>query len=257
MNQLNELQMERLTSPQIKKLIDQGVKTAIVPTGAIEQHGPHLPLLMDSAHATYQGIEVAKLMGNVLVAPTIRIGFSEHHMKFSGTISYRRSTFKSICEDYCISLAQHGFNTICLFSCHGGNFPILKELESELNSLVGAKCQVIVFSEINSMYDSWRAVAEEWGGLGDRVGGHACIAETSITLAIHPDLVNLDKAESGYSGDIFKPGAYEKVLNEGLHEKASNGVIGDPTGSNTELGELCINAYTKELFKYFRTRISR
>lgn len=168
----DELQMERLTSPQIGELINNGMKTAIIPTGAIEQHGPHLPLLVDAAHATWQGIEVAKRIGKALVAPTVRVGSSEHHIKFPGTISLSRSTYESICEDYCVSLEQHGFDKIYLFSCHGGNFRILEDIEERLNSLVSPQTQVITFSDFELFIKTWRETAEDWSGIGNRVGGH-------------------------------------------------------------------------------------
>ncbi|SFD88416.1 creatinine amidohydrolase [Lentibacillus persicus] len=255
MNYANEIQLERLTSPKIKELIDGGMKTAIVPTAAIEQHGPHLPLLVDAAHATWQGTEVAKRMGNALVAPTIRVGSSEHHTEFPGTISLRKSTFESICEDYCISLKQHGFDTICLFSCHGGNFSILGDMEHRLNSLVGQGTNVITFSDLSRLIKTWRETAEKWSGLGDRAGGHAGIAETSFTLSLHPELVHRDEIEPGYSGDILQHETQTTLFEGGIHNLASNGIIGDPTGANAELGELCLKAYAKVLVQYFRSRM--
>lgn len=255
MNHADEIQLERLASPKIKELIDGGMKTAIVPAGAIEQHGAHLPLLVDAAHATWQGAEVAKRMGNALVAPTIRVGSSEHHTKFPGTVSLRKSTFESICEDYCISLKQHGFDTICFFSCHGGNFRILGDMETRLNSLVDQGTKVITFSDLNLLIQTWRETAEIWSGFGDRAGGHAGIAETSFTLSLHPELVHQDEIEPGYSGDILHHETQKTLFDGGIHNLAYNGIIGDPTGANEELGELCLKAYAKVLVQYFRSRM--
>lgn len=211
---------------------------------------------MDAAHATRLGVEVAKRLGDALVAPTIRVGCSDHHIKFPGTVTLRRPTFEAVCEDYCISLAQHGFTSICFYSCHGGNFRVLKELEPRLNSLVGPDCRVIAFSDLKLLVDTWREVADEWGGLGDRVGGHADIAEASITLAIHPELVHVGAAEPGYLGDIFDQQVLDTLLDEGFDKLTPNGIIGDPRGMDAELGERCIQAESKMLERYFRARIS-
>ena len=69
--------------------------------------------------------------------PTIRVGCSEHHMSFSGTISLREVTFRAVCRDYCVSLSRHGFTRICMLPSHGGNFKPLENMLEELNSAVG------------------------------------------------------------------------------------------------------------------------
>ncbi len=69
----DELFLERMTSPDIAAALAAGKTTIIVPAGAVEQHGPHLPLLVDAEYGTRLGMEVAQRLGNALVAPTIRI----------------------------------------------------------------------------------------------------------------------------------------------------------------------------------------
>src|ERR1700749_812014 len=86
-----------------------GFDAVLVPCGAVEQHGPHLPLCMDADHAEALSVEVASRRGRTLIAPTIKVGCSSHHMAFSGTFSLRPETFEAICTDYCTSLARHGF----------------------------------------------------------------------------------------------------------------------------------------------------
>ena len=98
----DELFLERLTSPDIAAALTAGKTTIIVPAGAVEQHGPHLPLLVDAEHGTRLGLEVAQRLGNALVAPTIRIGCSERHMVFPGTISLKPETLKAELHDYCV-----------------------------------------------------------------------------------------------------------------------------------------------------------
>src|ERR1041385_9237549 len=106
---LPHIALEHMTSPEVRAALDAGYTTAIFAAGAVEQHGPHLPLFMDAEHGSKLAEEVARSLGNALVAPTIRVGCSEHHMRFAGSLTLRIKTFEAICLDYCTSLARHGF----------------------------------------------------------------------------------------------------------------------------------------------------
>ena len=110
----NELFLERMRSPEIGTAIESAVTTILVSCVPVEQHGPHLPLLVDVEHGTCLGAKVAKRLGNTFVAPTIRVGCSEHHMSFPGTISLQKDTFHPVFRDYCASLSHHGFRKICM-----------------------------------------------------------------------------------------------------------------------------------------------
>src|SRR5688500_6258442 len=90
-----EVRLERMTWPEIGDAIAGGMRTVIIPSGAVEQHGPHLPLMTDSASASAVGLNLARRLGDALVAPTIWMGCSDHHMGFPGTITLRRETFEA------------------------------------------------------------------------------------------------------------------------------------------------------------------
>ena len=111
--------LEKMTFGEIQTAIAEGRHDVVVPCGAVEQHGRHLPLDVDAVHADRLALEVAERLGTALVAPTIRVGVSPHHMAFPGTISLRPETFEAVYSDYCRSLAAHGFRTILCFSGHG------------------------------------------------------------------------------------------------------------------------------------------
>ena len=119
---MKTIRLEDMNWPDIKKAIANGYKTVVVGIGATEQHGPHLPLKTDAVIGEMLAYEVAKGLGNALQAPTIRVGCSEHHLSFPGTISLHASTLKSIIIDYVESLKRHGFETVVLLPSHGGNF---------------------------------------------------------------------------------------------------------------------------------------
>jgi creatinine amidohydrolase len=245
------LQLELLTWREIKAAIAAGYTTVILPCGAIEQHGPHLPLFVDAEHAERLAVEVASRLGRTLVAPTIRIGYSPHHLAFAGTLSLSRSTFAAVYRDCCVSLARHGFRKILCFSAHGGNFAPLREMQPDLARAVAPDCRVEVFSDFDRFLETWRDVVEKRTGKGSFVGGHSDIAETSVLAAMHPDLVRWDRLEPGLTGGL-NSSVVQDALARGFDAVTPNGVLGDPTGANADLGRECIAAMADMLADYFR-----
>ena len=245
------LYLERLSSPQVKEALDAGKTTIVVPCGAVEQHGPHLPLFVDAEHGTRLGGEVARRLGNALVAPTIRIGCSQHHMSFPGTISVETTTFHAVCRDYCVSLAQHGFSKICMLPTHGGNFRPLSDMLIELNESVPSQTVVLAYTDLMGMLAVWRMAVEQESGLGDRVGGHADIAESSIMMLLHPDLVQEDEAVEGYVSGVDEA-VVERIIRDGFHTVTPTGVLGDARGMTEQIGERCIAAVADVVAEFFR-----
>lgn len=240
---LEEIRMERMTSPEIGRAITDGYTTVVVAAGAIEQHGPHLPLFMDAEHGDRLAHEIARRLGNALVAPTIRVGCSSHHMAFAGTVSLEKETFLGICRDYCSSLAHHGFGRICFVPTHGGNFDPLKEGLPAFNDAAGADCSVEAYTDLMEVIAVWRDVAESEAGLRERVGGHADLAETSIMLAMHPELVRQELAEAGHiATDEERAELVERMIRDGFKAVTPNGILGDARGATAEMGEKMVGS---------------
>ena len=212
----------------------------VVAVGAIEQHGPHLPLLVDAARGDRLAREVARLLGDALVAPTIRVGCSEHHMAFPGTLTLRRHTLEAICVDYAVSLARHGFERVCFVPSHGGNFGPLAEMLDDLRAAVAPDCRVDAYTDLVGFMGLWqdalRAVAPD---LEARVGGHADIAETSELLCIRPELVRRELAAVGHV-QTFDQELADRIFREGFRSVTPNGILGDARGATREIGEACI-----------------
>ena len=239
MSQQNLL-LEELTSPEVKQALQDGYATVVVAVGAVEQHGPHLPLLVDAVRGDRLALEVARRLGDALVAPTIRVGCSEHHMAFPGTLSIRQQTLEALCTDYAVSLSRHGFRRVCFVPSHGGNFAPLAEMLNDLRSAVGPDCEVDAYTDLVGFIECWKsAVASEAPELVTRVGGHADIAESSEMLCIRPDLVREDLAEEGYLAD-FDDALSERIFRDGFREVTPNGVLGDAQGMSRKIGERCI-----------------
>ena len=247
-----ELRLERLTWPDVEAALAAGRRTAVLPCGAIEQHGPHLPLRVDAEHAAALGLEVARRLGDALVAPEVRVGCSDHHLDFPGTLSLRRETFEAVHVDLCRSLARHGFTRVCCFSAHGGNFAPLAEMVGRLDEAAGPDCRVVAYTDLLGFLGLWRDVAEESAGLGARVGGHADLAESSITLALAPETVRAERAEPGVDTGL-DPETVRATIRDGFRAVTRNGVLGDPTGMDAALGRRLIERMADLLAEHFRS----
>ncbi len=229
-----------MTWPEVEESIARGFTAVVVAAGAVEQHGPHLPLLVDAVRGDRLALEVARRLGKTLVAPTIRVGCSEHHMGFPGTLSLRGSTFKAICTDYAVSLARHGFRTVHFVPSHGGNFEPLAAMLDDLRDAVAPGCEVRAYTDLHGFVALWKeAVAEVAPDVVDRVGGHADIAESSEMLCIRPELVRDDLAVPGYMAD-FDETVAERIFRDGFRAVTPNGVLGDARGMSRAIGERCI-----------------
>ncbi|MCX6971800.1 MAG: creatininase family protein [Verrucomicrobia bacterium] len=245
------IELARMTSREVRHAITSGYETIVVACGAIEQHGPHLPLFVDSEHGSTLAKEVALRLGSALWAPTIQVGCSAIHMNFPGTISLRESTFTELCLDYCTSLARHGFNTIFLIPSHGGNFGPLHKSLSKLNQAVAPDTKVVAFTDLAAQIAIWRRVIEAGLGLGNRVGGHADIAETSIMLALHPELVRSDLIESGFLGELTQE-RVAVLLQSGIDALSPNGILGNAHGATEAAGRQCIKETVDVLVEYLK-----
>lgn len=236
--------LEHLTWPEVELALTRGMTSVVIPVGAVEQHGPHLPLFVDAERGTALGLRVARHLGDALLAPTIRVGWSEHHMGFAGTISLRKETLEAVIRDYCESLARHGFQDIYLVPSHGGNFQPVADMLPRLQSEVAAvneSCRVAAYTDLLEFVSVWRWVVEEEVGLGRNVGGHADIAESSEMLYLHPELVRMGRVEKGRAG-VLDSELVAKAFEKGLRAITLNGVLGDPTGMDPHLGERLLDA---------------
>ncbi len=245
------MHLERMTSPDIAAAVKAGRTTVVMACGAVEQHGPHLPLFMDAEHGTRLAEAVAERLRNALVAPTIRIGCSDHHMAFAGTLTLREETFAAVVEDCCTSLARHGFRRILIVPTHGGNFAPLRRLLPGLRKRLGDACDVDAYTDLHGVMRVWRDAIEAVApGLGERVGGHADIAETSIMALLHPQLVAADRATAGFSGELTED-VLARMFAHGIGAIAPNGILGDARGFGPALGERCIDALADEMVARF------
>ncbi|MFN8580444.1 MAG: creatininase family protein [Gemmatimonadaceae bacterium] len=243
--------LEHMTSPEAGEAIAAGNTRVLFACGAVEQHGPHLPMFMDAEHGTLLAGLVAQMLGRTLVAPTVRVGCSEHHMAFPGTISIRDSTLEAICTDYCQSLARHGFTNIGIIPSHGGNFGPIREMLPRLQAAIPSSCRVSAYTDVVAMIEMWRAAVADMGADASRVGGHADIAESSIMLTIHPEYVHLDRAEAGFPATNTAE-ILSRIIRDGLQSVTPNGILGDARGLSASIGARCVEVAAESLTAFFR-----
>ena len=160
---------------------------AVLPVGATEQHGPHLPLGTDFLiveHVTRAAAQEARASIDVLVAPTFQIGSSHHHLPFGGTISLSTERYYGALRDMTETLIQSGFRRIFIVNGHGGNHELIQLVIRDL--ALRHACNLAAAS----YWDLAREpLAEHAPDLRQRLPGHAGVFETSLIMALRPELV--------------------------------------------------------------------
>jgi creatinine amidohydrolase len=225
------IELDKLTWPQVKAEIDAGRDTIVVAFGATEQHGLHMPLATDALLGDHLARELAGRL-NAFVGPTVRVGCSEHHVGFAGTMSISESTFAALVADLVRSLLKGGFRRIVLLPTHGGNFAPLAAAVAELPE----RDKVTALTDLGVLFQIAQLGERDFGVPLSEGGLHAGEWETSLLLAIHPELVRMDDGEAGFTGELQQ--ALEGLFTAGgVAALSPNGVIGDPSRASAEHGE--------------------
>ncbi len=222
-----------LTWPDAQKRFRE-VDIALLPVGSIEQHGPHLPLDVDSFDAEYfaQAVGAACRAPHPLVLPLIPYGVAYHHDDFPGTISVGPDTLSAMVREVGMSVARHGITKLIIINGHGGNRPCLRFAAQQINR----DAKIFTCVETGETADADLAEMIETDN-----DVHAGEIETSTTLALRPHLVRMDKAKkfvpkfsSGYL-DFTSKRSVEWFARTSAISKS--GIMGDPTRASIEKGQ--------------------
>ena len=235
---MNTFRMEEMNWVDIKKAINDGFKTVVIGVGSTEQHGPHLPTQTDALIADVIVNLIAQNLKNALQAQTIRVGCSDHHLPFPGTISLRKSTLKALIHDYVESLQKHGFENIIFIPTHGGNFNPIKEVVEELQKK-HPKIKIFGFTDLMGFIEAEEKIAAEFNITKEVAGAHAGEVETSQMLALAENLVKRESFQPGYLG-VLGEEEIEMLFKKGMPSLTEIGVIGDPTKANKKRGKVYI-----------------
>jgi creatinine amidohydrolase len=226
------LELDALSWPQVRTEIDGGRDTIVIALGATEQHGRHLPLATDALLGDHFGRLLAERL-DAFVGPTVRVGCSEHHVGFPGTMSLKDQTFHALVCDLVRSLIAGGFRKIVLLPTHGGNFAPLAQAVEQLSE--SEREHVAALTDLGALLEVARLGEREHGVPLGEGGLHAGEWETSMLLAIRPDLARMDEAEAGYTGDLAEGIAL--MFQSGVASLSPNGTIGDPAKASAAHGE--------------------
>jgi creatinine amidohydrolase len=242
----SEVEWRKLRADQLREMA-RADAIVILPVASLEQHGPHLPVEVDSmlgeTVAVRAARKVAERGSHAVVLPVMWTGLSEHHMSFGGTITLGLPVFSAVVEDVCRSVLRHGFKRIVLLNAHGGNENALRTITDELTPKLGAP--IVQFTYWYAAAVAIARILETQSALM-----HACEAETSMMLAVRPELVAMDRvglAKANSSPDVAD------VVGGGVYRwrtvaaRSSSGVIGNPDTATAEKGERLFEAIATAL----------
>ncbi len=185
------MQLHHCTSPEVEKYMTRS-RLILVPVGSTEQHGPNGLIGTDAICPEVVANGVAKNT-RVLVAPTISIGMSQHHMGFKGSITLRPSTLMRVVTDVIDSLAKHGFEHIYFLNGHGGNIATINAAFSEYyakSSLSGPNSKTSVpYTYIRNWWQGPRVQEYSSKNFVGIEGSHATPTEVSLTYFALPECV--------------------------------------------------------------------
>jgi creatinine amidohydrolase len=226
----------------------------LLPTGAVEQHGPHLPLDTDSATAWEVCIRAAEAVREdcpTLVLPPLWFGLSPYWMGFPGTITLRPEVLMDLVADVCDSVAKHGFSRLIIVNGHGGNDGLLQAVTARSSS-PGFRTSSLSYWSL--MPDALREITESDQGSV----GHAGEIESSIQLYLAPDGVDMASvsAEQCTSLPLARRAAVARLA---VYEPpnpagdAPHGVFGQATSASAKKGERIISIATARLAEYIRS----
>ncbi len=220
--------------------------TILVPTGSLEQHGPHLPLFTDSliATAVAQGVE-RNLPDQVVLAPTLWMGASGHHLAFPGTISASFEAYEGAITSLVESLLPHGFRKFYFLNGHGGN--------TEPNGVALRKLKARFGTALFGHLGYFSLITDE---IATTLEGpakdmrHACEAEASLMMHLHPHLVRKDRLRD--DGLKTEPPVKGAVLQ--FDEITEEGSLGYATLATAKKGETiykaAVEASTTEIKRF-------
>jgi creatinine amidohydrolase len=242
-----ERRLDRITWPELESLLSGGVRTVVIPLGATEQHGVHLPFATDTWIADALAERLCARIEDSLRCPTIPIGCSPEHMAFAGTLSLQSTTLISVLADMLACFAKHGFERAFVFSAHGGNYGPLAESLSVLCAASG-KMDLIVFTERDRLTRVFHEAGTRHGVCPESSGHHAGEFETSILRGLAPEFVRIDRLEPGFVEPAPRP---DKVFYPDLRANAPNGTVGDPRPSDAGRANHYLDAWVDVLLEVY------
>ena len=226
------------------KYLEGKFDKVILPIGSTERHGDHLPMGTDSMVAYELSKLIAGEVDNLLVLPPINYGVSEHYASFPLTLNIQADTMAKMIEDILESLIKHKIEKIIIFNGHDGNIAPIE---------IASRNMKVLYPEVKiAVQNAWWVTAgkllppgtfEVWNGLG-----HAGEGETSMVLALHPELVEMKYAKGRVPKDLPENMEIKWLFSE----LTSNGATGDPTRGTEKKGKMMKEVLVKSVVDFIK-----
>jgi creatinine amidohydrolase len=220
----NTVHIADMTWVEVRAALEQGFTTVIVPSGGIEQNGPHMILGKHDYIVKHAAERIAGDLGKTMVAPVISYvpegGYDPPtgNMQFPGTIGVTEPVYAGIVEGIARSLKAGGFRTIVFIADHGGSQAPQAETISRLNAEWAGKGVRVIHGDAYYADDAQIALLLKQGESRAAIGQHASIIDTSELMAVNPRGVDLGRLA-------------------GLRlSRQSTGIVGDPARASAERG---------------------
>lgn len=246
--------LSELTWQEIRARAEAG-SAVVLPTGSLEQHGPHLPVKVDTTlvtAVTAEAVRRASTVVPVLLAPTVWMGLSTHHTKyFALTLSF--DTYQQVLVELLESFIRTGFRRLLIVNGHGGNIDPVNMVVTKVRDRHSALVAAVSY---------WAAAAEAIDRIresGPGGTGHACEFETSCMMHLEPRAVRTDRIRAEYPPEI--PGWVRFDMTHGAPVKVGtrfeditrDGVVGDPTLASADKGRRFFDAVVERLEELLRS----
>jgi creatinine amidohydrolase len=229
------MKFAEMTFPQLRQ-VPRDRSIVLAPIAACEQHSRHLPTITDTVLVTAvaDGAEQA-LPDEVLQLPTLWLGASAHHLRFGATLSAEVDTHIAVLCDLLVPLLEDGYERVLVLNGHGGN---IDTMHVALRRLQGRYRGRIV-----SAASYWELAEKELAALAEgprRTMGHACEFETSMMLALRPELVRREEVRDDPPAD--DPALRGLYLSEDMYQRTDHGCVGYPERATAEKGRAFLAA---------------
>jgi creatinine amidohydrolase len=244
------MKFAEMTFPELRQ-VPRDATLVLAPIAACEQHSRHLATFTDTILVTgvADGVE-QRLPRQVLQLPTLWFGASAHHLRFGATLSAEVDTHVQMLCDLLTPLLEDGYQRLLLLNGHGGNIDTMQ--------MALRRLQPRYRERQLSAASYWDLAQKELAALAEgsrKVMGHACEFETSMMMALRPDLVRREQIKD----DPLKeePALRDLYLAEDMHQRTDHGAAGFPELATAEKGRAFLNAAVERTVEVVQTLLKR
>ncbi|MCU0762359.1 MAG: creatininase family protein [Hydrogenophaga sp.] len=237
--------------------LDKSRTIAVLPVAATEQHGPHLPLSVDTD--IVNGVIAASLPHlaadlPALFLPTQAVGYSPEHTRFGGTLTLKAETLMRLWTELAECVAASGVNKLVLFNAHGGQTGFLDIIARDLRARLGMLVYSVNWFHLPLIDEAGNDLNAQFSADEHRFGIHGGDIETSVLLALAPQRVRMHKAQDFRSASQQRAAEFP-LLGNGKTAKLAwqmqdynpNGAVGNAAAATAEKGHAILQAAGRSL----------